>query len=408
MLESELLQVTGRGTNINFTIDDQKPFTDVLSGLETYLSKNRHLFSKGDVTVNVGQRILNKDQLTKIKRALESGSGLNVAQFWCSPDILNPNLSSNESFDPNDISSLSKSAKATGSISSDRFVSKSPESDHGPGDLLPFTTENMSTSKTTNHEKIGLEESEISILDKSREEGPLADQSETEGLIDTYQVPSEEHNSSVDETTPVSSLQNTTSEPVVEPSPLELALKVLDQSIQNGLTDNDYQQNLGDVIPDVIPAEETKLFATYNTDINTLVNQEIETIGLNRQNQALFIKTTCRSGEVVRYAGDVIVLADVNPGAQIIAEGDILVFGSLRGFAHAGATGDLQATIISLNLDTSRVQIGPYVGITPKNSGKRKYRNQEGSIAYIRRQHIFVSPFNGRYARYSGGTLYDG
>lgn len=397
MLESELLQVTGRGTNINFTIDDQKPFTDVLSGLETYLSKNRHLFSKGDVTVNVGQRILNKDQLTKIKRALESGSGLNVAQFWCSPDILNPN-----------ISSLSKSAKATGSISSDRFVAKSPESDHGPGDLLPFTTENMSTSKTTNHEKIGLEESEISILDKSREEGPLADQSETEGLIDTYQVPSEEHNSSVDETTPVSSLQNTTSEPVVEPSPLELALKVLDQSIQNGLTDNDYQQNLGDVIPDVIPDEETKLFATYNTDINTLVNQEIETIGLNRQNQALFIKTTCRSGEVVRYAGDVIVLADVNPGAQIIAEGDILVFGSLRGFAHAGATGDLQATIISLNLDTSRVQIGPYVGITPKNSGKRKYRNQEGSIAYIRRQHIFVSPFNGRYARYSGGTLYDG
>ena len=404
MLESELLQVTGRGTNINFTIDDQKPFTDVLSGLETYLSKNRHLFSKGDVTVNVGQRILNKDQLTKIKRALESGSGLNVAQFWCSPDILSPNLSSNESFDPNDISSLSKSAKATGSISSDRFVSKSPESDHGPGDLLPFTTENMSTSKTTNHEKIGLEESEISILDKSREEGPLADQSETEGLIDTYQVPSEEHNSSVDETTPVSSLQNTTSEPVVEPSPLELALKVLDQSIQNGLTDNDYQQNLGDVIPD----EETKLFATYNTDINTLVNQEIETIGLNRQNQALFIKTTCRSGEVVRYAGDVIVLADVNPGAQIIAEGDILVFGSLRGFAHAGATGDLQATIISLNLDTSRVQIGPYVGITPKKPGKTKYRNQEGSIAYIRRQHIFVSPFNGRYARYSGGTLYDG
>ena len=393
MLESELLQVTGRGTNINFTIDDQKPFTDVLSGLETYLSKNRHLFSKGDVTVNVGQRILNKDQLTKIKRALESGSGLNVAQFWCSPDILNPN-----------ISSLSKSPKATGSISSDRFVSKSPESDHGPGDLLPFTTEDMSTSKTTYHEKIGLEESEISIFDKSREEGLLADQSETEGLINTYEVLSEEDNASVDETTPLSSLQNATSEAVVEPSPLELALKVLDQSIQNGLTDNDYQQNLGDVIPD----EETKLFATYNTDINTLVNQEIETIGLNRQNQALFIKTTCRSGEVVRYAGDVIVLADVNPGAQIIAEGDILVFGSLRGFAHAGATGDLQATIISLNLDTSRVQIGPYVGITPKNPGKKKYRNQEGSIAYIRRQHIFVSPFNGRYARYSGGTLYDG
>ena len=127
MPESELLRVTGRGTNINFTIDDQKPFTDVLSGLKTYLSKNRHLFSKGNVTVNVGQRILNKDQLTEIKQALESGSGLNVAQFWCSPDIFSDNLSANESFEANDISSLSKSAGATGTISTEPIDSKLPE-----------------------------------------------------------------------------------------------------------------------------------------------------------------------------------------------------------------------------------------------------------------------------------------
>ena len=404
MLESELLQVTGRGTNINFTIDDQKPFTDVLSSLKTYLSKNRHLFSKGNVTVNVGQRVLNKDQLTEIKQALESGSGLNVAQFWCSPDIFSENPSANEPFEANDISSLSKSAGAIGSMSSDTIESKSPESNHGTGDLLPSTTENIQPSKTTYLGEVGLEESEIYIFENSPEEILLADQSETEGLTETYQILSKENNAIVDETAALSSLQNSTGEPVVEPGPLELALIGLEQSIQNGLIDNGNQQNLGNVIAD----EETEPFVTYNADINTSVNREIETIGLNRQNEALLIKTTCRSGEVVRYAGDVIVLADVNPGAQIIADGDILVFGSLRGFAHAGATGDLQATIIALSLDTSRVQIGPYIGIAPKNSEKGKYRSQQESIAYIRRQHIFVSPFNGRYARYSGGTLYDG
>ena len=157
-----------------------------------------------------------------------------------------------------------------------------------------------------------------------------------------------------------------------------------------------------------ISNEESDSFNTYNVGFPRPEETEQEPLSLNRQNEALLIKTTCRSGEVVHYAGDVVVLADVNPGAQIIADGDIVVFGNLRGFAHAGAAGDLQATIIALDLDTSRVQIGPYVGISPKISGKRRSRRPEASIAYIRRQHIFVSPFKGRYAKYSGGTLYDG
>ncbi|HEU0022259.1 MAG TPA: septum site-determining protein MinC, partial [Dehalococcoidia bacterium] len=133
-----------------------------------------------------------------------------------------------------------------------------------------------------------------------------------------------------------------------------------------------------------------------------------EMVGLYRGNEALLIKTTCRSGEVIRYPGDVVVLADVNPGAEIIADGDILVFGNLRGLAHAGAGGDIQATIIALSLDTHRLQIGPFTGVAPKSNKRSKSNTSNPRIALVRRRSIYVAAFVGRFAGYSGGTLYDG
>jgi septum site-determining protein MinC len=104
----------------------------------------------------------------------------------------------------------------------------------------------------------------------------------------------------------------------------------------------------------------------------------------------------------------VVILADVNPGAEIIADGDILVWGSLRGLAHAGAGGDIQATIIALNLESPRIQIGPYIGMAPKAKKRGKSDRPGPTLAFVRRQHIFVAPFKGRFAGYSGGTIYDG
>jgi septum site-determining protein MinC len=132
------------------------------------------------------------------------------------------------------------------------------------------------------------------------------------------------------------------------------------------------------------------------------------TSGLNRGNEALLIKTTCRSGEVIRYAGDVVVFADVNPGAEIIADGDIVVFGTLRGLAHAGASGDVQATITAMKLETPRLQIGPYNGVNSKPNQSSKSNRISPKIAYVRRRGVYVSPFAGRFAGYSGGTPYGG
>ena len=129
-----------------------------------------------------------------------------------------------------------------------------------------------------------------------------------------------------------------------------------------------------------------------------------------RGNEALIIKHTCRSGEVIRYPGDVVVFGDVNPGAVIIADGDIIVLGTLRGMAQAGAGDDPKATILALNLETQRLQIGQHAGEAPKESKRHRNgnRNPGPQIAYLRRGSVFVAPFARRREEYQGGILYEG
>ena len=137
-------------------------------------------------------------------------------------------------------------------------------------------------------------------------------------------------------------------------------------------------------------------------------NKTEELIDAYRRNEALFIKTTCRSGEVIKYPGDIVVLADVNPGAQLVADGDIIIFGNLRGFAHAGASGDTQSVIVASNLNSHRIQISDCGGVSPEKSKQNKSRGSKPKIAFIRRNSIYVTTYTGRFSGYSGGVLYEG
>ena len=131
--------------------------------------------------------------------------------------------------------------------------------------------------------------------------------------------------------------------------------------------------------------------------------------------QAMLIRSTFRSGESIHHYGDVVVLGDVNPGSEIKADGDIVVMGTLKGLPHAGASGDDKAAIIALEIASPRVRIGNCEAAAPairKNQrGRKRGRNAETgqpSIAYTRRGAIYISPFAGRFARYTKGVLYDG
>ncbi|MCB0037826.1 MAG: septum site-determining protein MinC [Anaerolineales bacterium] len=82
---------------------------------------------------------------------------------------------------------------------------------------------------------------------------------------------------------------------------------------------------------------------------------------------ALLIKETLRSGRAIYYEGHIIIMGDVNPGAEVVADGDIIVWGKLRGLVHAGALGDTQARVCALDLSPTQLRIADQIAITPSN-----------------------------------------
>jgi septum site-determining protein MinC len=81
--------------------------------------------------------------------------------------------------------------------------------------------------------------------------------------------------------------------------------------------------------------------------------------------QAVLIQRTLRSGHSMKYPGHVTVIGDVNPGAEIVAGGNIVVWGRLRGTAHAGAGGDEGAVICALDLSPTQIRIAEHISLTP-------------------------------------------
>jgi len=72
-------------------------------------------------------------------------------------------------------------------------------------------------------------------------------------------------------------------------------------------------------------------------------------------------RRTLRSGRTMHSEGHIVIIGDVNPGAKVVAAGDIIVWGALRGFAHAGAVGNAAAIVCALEMRPSQLRIAGYV-----------------------------------------------
>lgn len=72
---------------------------------------------------------------------------------------------------------------------------------------------------------------------------------------------------------------------------------------------------------------------------------------------AVLVQRTLRSGFKVEYPGHIIVVGDVNPGAELVAGGSVVVWGRMRGVVHAGAEGNQQAVVCALDLMPTQLRI---------------------------------------------------
>lgn len=80
----------------------------------------------------------------------------------------------------------------------------------------------------------------------------------------------------------------------------------------------------------------------------------------------LYLEATLRSGCDIQHKGSVVILGDVNPGSSVIAEGDIIVWGRLRGMAHAGSGGNARCLIMALQMEPTQLRIADAVARPPE------------------------------------------
>ena len=84
---------------------------------------------------------------------------------------------------------------------------------------------------------------------------------------------------------------------------------------------------------------------------------------VKERDRLLVVDRSLRSGQKVEHGGDVLVLGDVNRDAEVVAVGNIIIMGKLRGIAIAGALGDESAVVVALRMEPQQIRIGKRVAI---------------------------------------------
>lgn len=134
---------------------------------------------------------------------------------------------------------------------------------------------------------------------------------------------------------------------------------------------NDYELNVSDVgLPLHIDKPETY------TGIN--------------EGMAKFINSTVRSGQVIQYDGNLVILGDVNPGALVEAKGNIIILGILRGAVHAGIDGNSDAIVAAYNLQPTQLRIANVIGRRPDGE---IVASSLPEVARVHNEEVFIEPY---------------
>ena len=113
-------------------------------------------------------------------------------------------------------------------------------------------------------------------------------------------------------------------------------------------------------------------------------------------NTGEFYKGTLRSGQVLKCDTSIVIIGDVNPGAKIIAKGNIVILGSLKGNAYAGAAGDESCFVTALDMDPVQIKIGNVIGRSadrgPWEAIRNRHRTMDPQIALVSKGNILIEP----------------
>lgn len=151
-------------------------------------------------------------------------------------------------------------------------------------------------------------------------------------------------------------------------------------------------------LSEIIPSEHFETdFETLAVNEGLLNNEEVskyilldtgEVLDENAQENTvdtktlptLYINQTLRSGQTVTYEGNILIIGDAHPGSEIIADGDITVWGILGGIAHAGSKGNISSKVRALKLNAIQLRI----------AGLYARRNDTLNVPYVQKSNEFT------------------
>ncbi len=127
---------------------------------------------------------------------------------------------------------------------------------------------------------------------------------------------------------------------------------------------------------------------------NRIRQRDLDRSWYQYSSDVLMLTGRVRSGQKINARKHLLLLGDVNPGGEVVAGGDIIILGNLRGIAWAGQSGNEDSIILAFDFRPTQVQIAGYVAAgTSEASGKNPEFAHVENGTIIVEDYIEANPF---------------
>jgi septum site-determining protein MinC len=156
---------------------------------------------------------------------------------------------------------------------------------------------------------------------------------------------------------------------------------------------NGHQVTLWAVESESLETKDATIALGLETRLTPARPVSLPSVAAEAHNNAMLIQRTVRSGQVIHHPGHVVIIGDVNPGAEIKAGGSVIVWGRLRGLIQAGAAETYResAVVCALQLAPMQLRIGDYIARAPADDDAHDFVPE---IASIQGGQIVAEPWN--------------
>lgn len=155
----------------------------------------------------------------------------------------------------------------------------------------------------------------------------------------------------------ISELKNEMEIPQIQPTQEELQQHTENPNLFGDVHDFAFQELAQE--EGILNPEELKPYATMDDDEKPEIELEGDDEDVEKL-PTLYLNQTLRSGQTVTSDGNIVVVGDANPGSEVIARGDVTIWGVLGGIAHAGSKGNVNARIRALKMNAIQLRIANF------------------------------------------------